>query len=193
MNYNEQAREEKENENHIINVQIAGIALFIPIFFVLLLLMSRVRIHHRILDFMSLLSLLLLFEFITLMSEHKVETLSNHQPVWELLFLITMASILAPLHHKFTHLLKTHILGRHKINYPSKNKLPILQKNINMENNTQSNQQNRDSREDVSQETNQQDLNQKSNDGEGNLALNDDENGTGQNIIKPNPPVDEQS
>jgi hypothetical protein len=48
---------------------------------------------------MSVLSLLLVFEFITLLIHPWIERLTNRTPVLELLILVVLAAILVPLHH----------------------------------------------------------------------------------------------
>jgi len=113
LSFNEAARQQEiaeerhhEAEQRIINLQLIGIALFIPFFFLVLLLMSKSRTHRRVIDFMSGLSLLLVFEFITLFIHPFVQRISNHLPVLELGILVALAAILVPLHHKMTHWLR---------------------------------------------------------------------------------------
>ena len=113
LSFNETARQQeiadekrRESEERIINLQLIGIAIFIPFFFLLMLLLSKSRIHRRAIEFMSVLSLLLCFEFITLLVHPLVQRISNHLPVIELLILVILAAILVPLHHKLTHWLR---------------------------------------------------------------------------------------
>lgn len=122
ISFNEAARQQeiaeekhREAEQRIINLQLIGIALFIPFFFLVLLLMSKSRTHRKVIDFMSGLSLLLVFEFITLFIHPFVQRISNHLPVLELGILVALAAVLVPLHHKMTHWLReklTHIAQR---------------------------------------------------------------------------------
>jgi tetratricopeptide (TPR) repeat protein len=126
LSFNEAARQQeiaeerhREAEQRIINLQLIGIALFIPFFFLVLLLMSKSRTHRRVIDFMSGLSLLLVFEFITLFIHPFVQRISNHLPVLELGILVGLAAILVPLHHKTTHWLReklAHIAQHHPSN-----------------------------------------------------------------------------
>jgi len=126
LSFNEAARQQEiaeerhhESEQRIINLQLIGIALFIPFFFLVMLLMSKSRTHRRVIDFMSGLSLLLVFEFITLFIHPFVQRISNHLPVLELGILVALAAVLVPLHHKMTHWLReklAHIAQHHQPN-----------------------------------------------------------------------------
>jgi Ca2+/Na+ antiporter len=109
--------EKRENETRIVNLQLIGIAIFIPFFFLLLLLLSKSRTHAKIIEFMTIISLLLVFEFITLLIHPLVARISNHLPVLELLILVILAAVLVPLHHKTTNWLRerlAHISHHHK-------------------------------------------------------------------------------
>src|SRR6185437_5572428 len=126
LSFNEAARQQeiaeqqhRESEQRIINLQLIGIALFIPFFFLVMLLLIISRPHRRVIDFMSGLSLLLVFEFITLFIHPFVQRISNHLPVLELGILVALAAVLVPLHHKMTHWLReklAHIAQHHQPN-----------------------------------------------------------------------------
>lgn len=123
LSFNEAERqheiaEEKqhENEQRLINLQLIGIAIFIPMFFLCMLLLSKSRVHRRVIEFMSVLSLLMFFEFVTLLIHPLVLLISNHLPAVELLILVVLAAILAPVHHNLTHWLRerlAHIQHHH--------------------------------------------------------------------------------
>lgn len=109
LSFNEAARQEeiieekrRESEERIINLQLIGIAIFIPFFFLALLALSRSRTHRKVIEFMSVISLLLVFEFISLFIHPFIQNISNHSPILELLILVIVAAILVPLHHKLT-------------------------------------------------------------------------------------------
>ncbi|MGZ3871582.1 MAG: hypothetical protein ACXVJD_01620 [Mucilaginibacter sp.] len=102
-------KEEKERKE---NLQLIAIAFFIPLFLLIVLLLSRTRIHRGFIDFMGVLSLLLLFEFITLLIHPWIEKITHHTPVLELLILVALAAVLVPLHHKLTHELKERIVKK---------------------------------------------------------------------------------
>jgi tetratricopeptide (TPR) repeat protein len=113
LSFNEAERQQekveqqaKEAQRRIINLQLIGIALFIPFFFLVLLILSKSRVHRKVIEFMSVLSLLFSFEFITLLVHPFVQLISDHLPVIELLILVILAGILVPLHHSTTHWLR---------------------------------------------------------------------------------------
>lgn len=106
LNFDEQERQrqlieeaKREEQERKENLQLSGIAVFIPLFLITLLLLSRTKTHRRVIEFMSVLSLLLVFEFITLLIHPWIERLTNRTPVLELLILVVLAAILVPLHH----------------------------------------------------------------------------------------------
>ncbi len=127
LSFNEAARQQeiaeekhREAEQRIINLQLIGIAIFIPFFFLVLLLLSKRRTHRRVIDFMSGLSLLLVFEFITLFIHPFVQRISNHLPVLELGILVSLAAVLVPMHHKATHWLReklVHLAAHHPVHH----------------------------------------------------------------------------
>ncbi len=84
-------------------LQMLFIALFIPGFFIFTLLLSRVRIPIRIIKILGVLSLLILFEFLTLLLHPTVKEITHHTPVLEMLIFVCIASILIPLHHRVEH------------------------------------------------------------------------------------------
>jgi tetratricopeptide (TPR) repeat protein len=113
LSFNEALRQQEiaeqkrhEAEERLINLQLVGIAIFIPVFFLVLLFLSKGRTHRKVIEFMSVLSLLLVFEFITLFIHPFVQRISNHLPVLELAILVALAAVLVPLHHRLTNWLR---------------------------------------------------------------------------------------
>lgn len=109
LSFDEAVRQEEiaaekhlEEETRIINLQLIGIAIFIPFFFLSLLILNKSRTHRKVIEFMGVLSLLLVFEFIALFIHPLVMQISNHLPLLELGILVILASILVPLHHRMT-------------------------------------------------------------------------------------------
>ena len=84
-------------------LQMLFIALFIPGFFILTLLLSRVKIPIRVIKVLGILSLLIFFEFLTLLLHPTVKELTHHTPVLEILIFVAIASIIIPLHHRVEH------------------------------------------------------------------------------------------
>jgi tetratricopeptide (TPR) repeat protein len=84
-------------------LQMLLIAIFIPGLFLLTLLLARVRLHVRIIRLLGVLSLLFLFEYLTLLLHPTVARLTHHTPVLEILIFVVLAAILIPLHHRLEH------------------------------------------------------------------------------------------
>jgi tetratricopeptide (TPR) repeat protein len=110
LTINEQQRQQdliierqKAEEERKDNLQLAGIALFIPLFLILALALSRTKVSHKVIEFMSVLGLLLLFEFVTLLIHPFAEKITHHTPVFVYLILVVLAAGLVPLHHTLTH------------------------------------------------------------------------------------------
>lgn len=110
---NEQATEARNK-----NIQMMGIGAFIPIFFGVLLLFSKRKTKPRAIEFMGLLGLLLLFEFIALFIHPYIELWTHHTPVFMLLILVSVAALLVPLHHKLEHLVKERLAHKPAIVKP---------------------------------------------------------------------------
>ncbi len=125
LSFNESERQQEiseekklEAQKRIVNLQLTGIALFIILLFLILLLLSKSRTHRKVIEYMSVFSLLLVFEFITLFIQPFVKHFSNDLPVIELLILVGVSSLLVPIHHKLTHWLReklVHIEPYHSV------------------------------------------------------------------------------
>ncbi len=88
------------------NIQMAAIGAFIPVFLGTVLLLRRRKTKPRTLAFMGLLGLLMMFEFITMLIHSYIEEWTHHTPVFMLLMLMAVASVLVPFHHKLEHWVK---------------------------------------------------------------------------------------
>jgi tetratricopeptide (TPR) repeat protein len=89
------AKEERKS-----NIQLLGIVTFISFFFGLLFVFSKRHVNPKIIRFLGLLGLLLLFEFISLFLHPYIAKFTHHTPVYMLLILVAIASLLVPMHHK---------------------------------------------------------------------------------------------
>ena len=108
LSNNENVRQLEIAENRRIaqkerkqQLQLLFIAIFIPGFFLFTLLLSRIKIHTRIIKILGVLSLLIFFEYLLLLLHPRVAELTNHTPVYEMLIFVTLAAILIPGHHRF--------------------------------------------------------------------------------------------
>ncbi len=102
----------KAEENHVRNLQLLAIGIFIPIFFLMVLFLGRTKVRARVVEFLGILSLLLFFEFITDLIYPYVSEFTNDRPVWEMLILVVIASLLEPLNHKLEHWVKEHLVHK---------------------------------------------------------------------------------
>ncbi len=110
MSSNEQLRQieleeskrtaQREREQQL---QFLFIGIFIPGFFLFTLLLSRIQIHVRVIKILGILSLLILFEYLTLLLHPYVAEITHHTPVYEMLIFVTIAAILIPAHHRIEH------------------------------------------------------------------------------------------
>lgn len=93
------------------NIQMLGVATFISFFFVLLFLISKRKVKPSVVEYMGLIGLLLLFEFIALLVGEYVEKFTGENQLFILLALVLLASLLVPLHNKLQHLIKVKLVN----------------------------------------------------------------------------------
>jgi tetratricopeptide (TPR) repeat protein len=83
------------------NIQYVLIALGIIVLLMFYLLLSRSFItNSKLIEFFSVIALLIVFEFLNLLLHPFLERISGHSPVLMLLALVCIAALLVPLHHK---------------------------------------------------------------------------------------------
>jgi hypothetical protein len=100
---------------HKENIENALIALGIIIFTILFLLLSRSFITNiRLIKFLGILALLLVFEFINILAHSYLEQLTNNSQVLTLLLLVGIAALLIPLHHRIEKWTITKIVEKNK-------------------------------------------------------------------------------
>lgn len=92
------AKEERKQQ-----LQLLLIAIFIPGLFLLTLVLSRVNLSVKAIRALGVLSLLFLFEYLTLLLHPNVAALTHHTPLLEILIFVTIAALLIPLHHRLEH------------------------------------------------------------------------------------------
>jgi tetratricopeptide (TPR) repeat protein len=110
ISINEQLRQQEMEEQKLHakkerakQLQMLFIGIFIPGFFLFTLLLSRIKIHVRLIKVLGVLSLLILFEYLTLLLHPYVLEISNHTPVYEMLIFVSIAAFLIPAHHRIEH------------------------------------------------------------------------------------------
>jgi hypothetical protein len=112
LTFNEQLRQmeiaeqkRKDAEARVRNLQLAGIAIFIPSFFFLVMI-----------EFLGVLSLLFLFEFIVLLIHPYIGSWTHESQIWMLLILVAIAVVLVPLHRKLEKWMKGRLTAKAKLN-----------------------------------------------------------------------------
>ncbi len=94
----EKVREEQQRKQ---NIQYALLALGILTFIITFLMLSRRHITNtKLIQFLGVVALLLVFEFLNLLLHPFLERITHHSPVLMLLALVSIAALLVPLHHK---------------------------------------------------------------------------------------------
>jgi len=105
--------EDKESRNHNLQLAITAIAILTAI--ILFLLLSRsILVSHKVVEFLSVLVLLVVFEFINLLIHPFLERITHHSPVLMLLGLVAIASLIIPLHHKLEHYTTQKLVEKNK-------------------------------------------------------------------------------
>lgn len=90
---------EEEHERKV-KLQYLTIGILLPILFFLTLYLSNKKIKPKIIEFLGVVSLLLSFEYIMLLLHPVIVTVTNHEPVYQLLIFALIASVLTPAHHR---------------------------------------------------------------------------------------------
>lgn len=113
------AVEEQDREENKQRLELLAIGIFIPVSFLITMYISRRRVNRKLIQYAGIISLLLLFEYITLFIHPFVANLTHHSPLLEILILVCIAALVVPGHHKieawFTrHLASIHELHMHK-------------------------------------------------------------------------------
>lgn len=113
MEDNAQKAEEAEQRKE--NIQYALIALGIISFIILFLLLSRRIITNiKVIEFLSVIALLIVFEFLNLFLHPFLERITNHSPLLMLLGLVCIATLLVPLHHRLEKWAKHRLVEKNK-------------------------------------------------------------------------------
>ncbi|HET9744287.1 MAG TPA: tetratricopeptide repeat protein [Chitinophagaceae bacterium] len=97
----EEAKIAMEEEKRRHNIQYALLAMGIITFIILFLVLSHsFTIDERLIRFLIVIALLIVFEFLNLLLHPFLEKITYHNPVFMLLALVCIAALLVPLHHR---------------------------------------------------------------------------------------------
>ncbi len=99
-----QAEMEEQHQQRQHNIQLAILAIGILLAVIIFLLLSNsFMVSHKVVGFLSVLVLLVVFEFMNLLLHPFLESITHHNPVLMLLALVAIAALIIPLHHRLEH------------------------------------------------------------------------------------------
>lgn len=106
----EQKRIAKHERKQQLQLLLIGLA--IPLFFLFTILVSRIRIKPWVVRSLGIISLLILFEYLTLLLHPYVAEITGHTPVYELLIFVCVAAVLIRFHHRIEEWFVHHLIRR---------------------------------------------------------------------------------
>ena len=120
--YNEQERQKeivavnlKANEERKRNLQYAAIALGLITFIILFLLLSHsILANQKLIRFLGVIALLILFEFINLFIHPYLSHATNDSPLIMLVVMVCIAGLLVPLHHRMEKWISHRLVEKNK-------------------------------------------------------------------------------
>lgn len=114
-NIDEQSKINEANGQRKKNIQFALIALGIIIFISIFLLLSRsIIVNERLIEFLGVLGLLIVFEFINLLIHPYISEATHDSPIFMLVILVIVAALLIPMHHRLEKWIKEKIVAKNK-------------------------------------------------------------------------------
>jgi mannose/fructose/N-acetylgalactosamine-specific phosphotransferase system component IID len=100
----EEDRQQKLKEERTHNLQYAAIALGVVALLIGFLVLSHTTLaSQKLIRFLGVVSLLIVFEFLNLFLHPFLGAITHHSPVFMLLAMVCIAAMLVPLHHKIEH------------------------------------------------------------------------------------------
>jgi hypothetical protein len=96
----------KANQEREKNLILGAIGFFIPVFFSMVFLVSKWKKNTKLSTSLGIASLLMLFEFISLLVHPFIEKITHHNVILMYIILLIIASALVPLHHKMEKFVK---------------------------------------------------------------------------------------
>jgi tetratricopeptide (TPR) repeat protein len=108
LSFKENERQRELNESRLLeeetrknNMQYAAIAAGLLTFLIFFLLISNsIIVNEKLVRFLGVLSLLMVFEFLNLLLHPYVAEFTHHSPILLLLAMVVIAACLIPTHHK---------------------------------------------------------------------------------------------
>ncbi|MBL7885371.1 MAG: hypothetical protein JNJ52_01370 [Flavobacterium sp.] len=103
--------EEEKKQNIQYTLISIGILLLLSIY---LIVSKSFIVSSKLIKYIGIVSLLIVFEFINLLIHPFLEKITHHSPILILLALVSIAAILVPLHHKVEHLFVAKMVEKNK-------------------------------------------------------------------------------
>lgn len=103
--------EEEKKQN--LQYTLISIGILVLLSFYLIVTKSFI-VSSKVIKFIGIISLLIVFEFINLLIHPFLEKITHHSPILILLALVVIAAILVPLHHKVEHLFVAKMIEKNK-------------------------------------------------------------------------------
>lgn len=105
-------KEKKKRKN---NLQYAGMALGVITFIILFLLLSHSIIaNQKLIRFLGVIALLIVFEFINLFIHPYISRATNDSPMIMLLVMVCIAALIVPLHHRLEKWISHRLVEKNK-------------------------------------------------------------------------------
>ena len=109
------AAELKSKEERKNNLQYAGIAVGLILFVIIFLLLSHsIIVNQKIIQFLGIVSLLLVFEFINLFIHPYLAHATHDSPLLMLLVLVCIAALLVPAHNRLEKWISHRLVEKNK-------------------------------------------------------------------------------
>ena len=100
----EEGRQKQAAQERHFRLQYTLITIGLISFFVLFLLLSRSIItSSKLIAFLGILALLIVFEFLNLLLHPYLQKITDHQPLLMLAAMVIIAALLIPFHHRLEH------------------------------------------------------------------------------------------
>jgi hypothetical protein len=111
----EDDRQRKVNEDRKANLQYGIIALGLILLLIGYLVLSHsVIANQKLIQYLGVVSLLMVFEFLNLVLHPHIGRLTHHSPLLMLLIMVCVAALLVPLHHKLEHWITHKLVEKNK-------------------------------------------------------------------------------
>jgi len=113
-------------------VQKVIIAGFIFTLFIALIILKKRKADPKAIKALSVVCLALVFEFVTFIIHSFIDKIT-HEPIFMVMILATVATLLGKLHHKFAHWLEKKLIHNKGINHFQKDRQPVPSGSIHHE------------------------------------------------------------